>query len=49
MSRLFDGFISYLSKETGYGYDFLIDRYNEVVDEDGDVEYFINVTIERDW
>ena len=49
MSRVFEGWISKLSDESGYNYDFLVDRYNEVMDEDGDVEYFVGVTLERDW
>lgn len=49
MSRTFDGIVNWLSKETGYGYNFLVDMYNEVVEEDGDLEYFIGVTMERDW
>lgn len=49
MSRTFEGIIDDLSKKTGYSYDFLVDRYNEVMDEDGDAEYFMNVTMERDW
>ena len=49
MSRTFEGVVDYLSKKTGYGYDFLVDRHNEVMEEDGDMEYFIGVTMERDW
>lgn len=49
MSRMFDGWIDRLCEASGYDYDFLIDRYNEVADEDGDVEYFVCVTLERDW
>lgn len=49
MSRTFEGLINDLSRKSGYGYDFLVDKYNEVLNEDGDVEYFINVTMERDW
>ena len=49
MSRTFEGIIDRLSNVTGYGYDFLVDRYNEVMEEDGDVGYFIGVTLERDW
>ena len=51
MSRFFEGFISDLSKKSGYNYDFLVDMYNEVVDDpdDGDVESFANITLERDW
>lgn len=51
MSRLFEGFISYLSEQSGYSYDFLVDKYNEVVDDpdDGDIDQFIGITLEQDW
>lgn len=49
MSKVFDSIISRLSEDSGYGYDFLVDRYNEIMDEDGDIEYFVGVTMERDW
>lgn len=49
MSRTFEGIIDHLSKKTWYGFDFLVDRYNEVMEEDGDVGYFIDVTMEQDW
>lgn len=49
MSRVFEGYISALSAATGYDYDFLVDKYNEVMDEDGDFEYFVTVSLERDW
>lgn len=49
MSKTFEGIMDRLSKDTGYSYNFLVDMYNEVVEEDGDLEYFIGVTTERDW
>ena len=49
MSRTFEDIIDDLSKKTAYGYDFLVDRYNEVMNEDGDIEHFMNVTLEIDW
>ena len=49
MSRTFEGTIQQLAAETGYDYDFLIDRYLEVMAEDGDYDYFVEVTKERDW
>ena len=49
MSRTFEGIMNHLSKETGYKYDFLVDLYNETMEDDGDLEYFIGVTLERDW
>lgn len=49
MSRTFEGVMSMLSEASGYDWDFLVDRYNEVMDEDGDWEYFVGVTMEHDW
>lgn len=49
MKKMFNYIINNLCEKTGYDYDFLVDRYNEVMDEDGDVDYFIAVTMERDW
>lgn len=49
MSKVFNAIIDRLSEKSGYDYDFLIDRYNEVMDEDGDADYFVAVTMERDW
>lgn len=49
MSRCFEAYMDDLCKKSGYNYDFLVDRYNEVMEEDGDVGYFIAVTMERDW
>ena len=52
MSRYFEGFIGYLCDKSGYNYDFLVDRYNEMVDDsdwDGDMDQFIGITLERDW
>lgn len=49
MKKVFNAIINRLCEETGYDYDFLIDRYTEVMDEDGDAESFIAITLERDW
>lgn len=49
MSRTFEGIIDNLSRKSGYSYDYLVDRYNEIMDDDGDVEHFIAVTMEHDW
>lgn len=52
MSRYFEAFIDNLCKKSGYDYDFLADRYNEMVDDpdwDGDMDKFIGITLERDW
>lgn len=50
MSRTFSGLIDMLSHESGYGWDFLVDRYNEMwEDGEDDWDYFVGVTLERDW
>jgi hypothetical protein len=38
-----------LAKECGYDSEFLIARFEEVMDEDGDIDYFVGVTMEHDW
>ena len=38
-----------LAKEYGYDPEFLITRFEEVMNEDGDIDYFVGVTMERDW
>ena len=48
MSRTFEGVMSILSERSGYDYYFLVDRYNEMMD-DPDWDYFVGVTLERDW
>ena len=49
MKKVFNGIIDILCEKTGYDYDFLVERYNEVMDEDGDVDSFIAITLEKDW
>ena len=49
MSRCFEAWIDHICEDTEYDYDFLVDRYNDVMEEDGDVAYFLDVTYERDW
>lgn len=49
MSKVFEDFIDRLARQHEYGYDFLVDRYNEVMEEDADLDYFIAVTKEHDW
>lgn len=49
-AKVFEAFIDDLCRKSGYSYDFLIDRYYEVMEEgDGDLDYFIQVTLEKDW
>jgi hypothetical protein len=38
-----------LAKEYGYDSEFLIARFEEVMDEDEDIDYFVGVTMEHDW
>lgn len=38
-----------LAAEYGYDHDFLIARFEEVMADDGDIDYFVGVTMERDW
>jgi hypothetical protein len=38
-----------LAKEYGYDPDFLIARFEEVMNDDGDIDYFVGVTVEQDW
>lgn len=49
MTRNWENFIDGLAIKNGYSYDFLLDRFNEVMEEDGDLDYFITVTEERGW
>ena len=49
MSRVFEASIEQLSKASGYSWDFLVDRYNEVWEDGDDAEYFVRVSLERDW
>lgn len=51
MSRAFEWIIDRLSRESGYPYDYLVDRYNEIMDDGGDVnlDQFIGITMEHDW
>lgn len=48
MKRVFNGIINQLCEETGYDYDFLVEKFMEAMDEDGDVNSFIAITLERD-
>lgn len=51
MKRVFNGIIERLSKDSGYSYNFLVDRYNEMVDETGDCDFddFAVITMEHGW
>lgn len=41
--------IAVLAEMSGYEYDFLYDRFQETMDDDGDIAYFVGVTLEKDW
>lgn len=49
MTSKWQKWIGDLAEENGYTFEFLLERFNEVMAEDGDLEYFIGVTKERDW
>ena len=42
MKRVFNAFINDLCKETGYDYDFLVEKYNEAVDSGVTVVDFVD-------
>lgn len=50
MSKVFSHFIDDLAEKSGYSWDYLVDRWNEMMD-DGDVgvDYFVGITMEHDW
>lgn len=49
MKRFFDTVIDRLCKETGYDYDFLVDRYNECMDNNISVIDFVDITLDQNW
>lgn len=49
MKNYLETLIENLSKKTGYSSAFLTDRLLEVLEEDGDIDYFVGVTMELDW
>lgn len=49
VKNFYTDLIAKLSELTGYGFDFLLQRFNEVMDDDGDINYFVGVTLEKDW
>jgi hypothetical protein len=50
MSRTFEGIMTKLSEDSGYDYDFLVDMYNDMIDDgEDDWAYFVGVTMEHDW
>ena len=49
ISLKWDRRVRALAAEYGYDPEFLLDRFGEVMAEDGDTDYFVGVTMERDW
>lgn len=51
MSKVFNCSIEELSRKSGYGYDFLVDIYTEIMNSDDFVDWnhFAGVTMEHDW
>lgn len=55
MSRVFEGVMDELARKSGYGYDELVDIYNDAwqecedAGEDLNWDYFVGVTMEHDW
>ena len=48
MKKVFNAIIDNLCEETGYDYDFLVEKFMEAMD-DNDVDSFIAITMEKDW
>lgn len=51
MSRVFEGVMQWLSEQSGYGYNELVDIYNEIMEDSGEVDFddFVVITMEHDW
>lgn len=49
MKKVLNAVIDRLCKETGYDYDFLVDRYNECMDVGVAVVDFIDITLDQIW
>ena len=51
MSKVFEDFIEKLSEKSGYSYNFLVDRYDEMNDELRyvDMEEFYSIVMNHDW
>lgn len=51
MSKVFGHYFEKLSEDSGYDYDFLVDVYNECMNDNGvvDLGYFTGVSMEHDW
>ena len=49
MKRVFNAMMEQLVTETDYDYDFLVERYNECMDEGGTVIDFVDITLDQNW
>ena len=49
IKQYFEERIVTLAELTGYNFGFLMDRWLEVCEDDGDWNYFVGVTLEQDW
>ena len=49
MKRVFNAVIDHLCEETGYDYNFLVDRYNECMDNGVGVIDFVDITLDQNW
>lgn len=50
MKRHLDNWIDDLAKKSWYSWDFLMDRFNEMMDENEvDIYQFVGITMEHDW
>lgn len=46
MKRVFNGIIDILCEKTGYDYDFLVEKYNEAMDNGIEVADFVDVMLD---
>lgn len=51
MSKALSNAIEDLSRKSGYEYEFLVNVYNEIMEDSGEVNwaYFAGVSMEHDW
>ncbi len=41
--------VAVLAKMSGYDFDFLYDRFQETMEENGDIATFVGITLDKDW
>lgn len=49
MKRVYNALMDRLCEETGYNYDFLVDRYNECMNNSISVIDFVDITLDQNW